>query len=68
MGVGRKSRANQEGAGEHVAGAFLYGITHEVPPEKAARNACYLAMKVITQIGARLHHGTRHFCEECQVS
>ena len=43
-----------------LAGAFLYGITHGVAPDKAARAACYLAMKVITQVGARLHHGTRH--------
>jgi sugar/nucleoside kinase (ribokinase family) len=52
------------GAGDMLAGAFLYGITHAVPPEKAARAACYLAMKVITQIGARLHHGTKEFWQE----
>ena len=45
------------GAGDMMAGAFLYGITHDVPPAKAVRGACYLAMKVITQVGARLHHG-----------
>ena len=49
------------GAGDMFAGAFLYGITHGVPVEKAARGANYLAMKVITQVGARLHHGTREF-------
>ncbi len=54
------------GAGDMLAGAFLYGITHGVAPDRAARNACFLAMKVITQIGARLHHGTRHFWEECE--
>lgn len=47
------------GAGDMFAGAFLYGITHGVLPAKAARAANYLAMKVITQVGARLHHGTR---------
>jgi sugar/nucleoside kinase (ribokinase family) len=52
------------GAGDMLAGAFLYGITHGVDPQKAARAACYLAMKVITQVGARLHHGTKHFWEE----
>src|SRR5215207_6639232 len=36
------------GAGDMFAGAFLYGITHEVPPAAAARAANYLAMKVIT--------------------
>jgi sugar/nucleoside kinase (ribokinase family) len=49
------------GAGDMFAGAFLYGVTHGVAPAKAARAACFLAMKVITQVGARLHHGTKHF-------
>jgi sugar/nucleoside kinase (ribokinase family) len=53
------------GAGDMLAGAFLYGITHDVDPRRAARAACFLAMKVITQVGARLHRGTRHFWDEC---
>ncbi|HEY7427331.1 MAG TPA: adenosine kinase [Gemmataceae bacterium] len=53
------------GAGDMLAGAFLYGITHGVSADRAARAACYLAMKVITQVGARLHHGTRRFWDEC---
>jgi sugar/nucleoside kinase (ribokinase family) len=53
------------GAGDMLAGSFLYGITQGISPPKAARAACYLAMKVITQVGARLHHGTRHFWDEC---
>jgi sugar/nucleoside kinase (ribokinase family) len=52
------------GAGDMFAGAFLYGVTHGAPPQQAARAGCFLAMKVITQIGARLHHGARHFWEE----
>jgi sugar/nucleoside kinase (ribokinase family) len=52
------------GAGDMFAGSFLYGVTHGAAPQQAARGACYLAMKVITQVGARLHHGTRHFWEE----
>jgi sugar/nucleoside kinase (ribokinase family) len=52
------------GAGDMFAGAFLYGITHGIAPAQAARAANFLAMKVITQIGARLHHGTRQFWEE----
>jgi sugar/nucleoside kinase (ribokinase family) len=56
------------GAGDMLAGAFLYGITHGVAPDRAARAACFLAMKVITQVGARLHHGTRHFWDECLAS
>jgi sugar/nucleoside kinase (ribokinase family) len=49
------------GAGDMFAGAFLYGITQGIPADRSARAACFLAMKVITQIGARLHHGTRSF-------
>ncbi|MSQ95795.1 MAG: adenosine kinase [Gemmataceae bacterium] len=52
------------GAGDMFAGSFLYGITHGVPPQDAARAACFLAHKVITQIGARLHHGTKQFWDE----
>ncbi|MGL6095655.1 MAG: adenosine kinase, partial [Fimbriiglobus sp.] len=49
------------GAGDMFAGAFLYGITHRIPPAAAAKAANYLSMKVITQVGARLHHGTKTF-------
>jgi sugar/nucleoside kinase (ribokinase family) len=52
------------GAGDMFAGSFLYGLTHGIPPAKAGRAACFLAMKVISQIGARMHHGTRHYWEE----
>jgi sugar/nucleoside kinase (ribokinase family) len=52
------------GAGDMFAGAFLYGITHGTDPVKAARGASYLCHKVISQVGARLHHGTRLFWEE----
>jgi sugar/nucleoside kinase (ribokinase family) len=52
------------GAGDMFAGAFLYGVTHGVPADRAARAACFLAKKVITQVGARLHHGTRQFWDE----
>ena len=53
------------GAGDMFAGSFLYGITHGVAPEKAALAACFLSHKVITQLGARLHHGTKQFWDEC---
>jgi sugar/nucleoside kinase (ribokinase family) len=46
------------------AGAFLYGITNGVPADKAARAASFLSHKVISQVGARLHHGTRMFWDE----
>jgi sugar/nucleoside kinase (ribokinase family) len=53
------------GAGDMFAGSFLYGITHGVPPEKAARAAAFLSHKVISQVGARLHHGTKNYWNEC---
>jgi sugar/nucleoside kinase (ribokinase family) len=53
------------GAGDMFAGSFLYGITHGIPPEPAGRAASFLAHKVITQVGARLHHGTKAFWDEC---
>lgn len=56
------------GAGDMFAGAFLYGLTHGHTADRAARAACYLAGKVITQVGARLHHGTRQFWEESQAA
>jgi sugar/nucleoside kinase (ribokinase family) len=56
------------GAGDMFAGAFLYGISHGVAPEQAARAASYLAHKVITQVGARLHHGTKQFWDDCLAS
>lgn len=52
------------GAGDMFAGAFLYGITRGVPAPKVARAANFLAMKVISQIGARLHHGAKQFWAE----
>jgi sugar/nucleoside kinase (ribokinase family) len=53
------------GAGDMFAGSFLYGITHGVAPDAAARGASFLAHKVISQVGARLHSGTRRFWDEC---
>jgi sugar/nucleoside kinase (ribokinase family) len=52
------------GAGDMLAGAFLYGITHGIPADRAVRAANFLAMKVICQVGARLHHGTRQFWDQ----
>ncbi len=52
------------GAGDVFAGSYLFGLTHGVAPAVAARAACFLSMKVITQIGARLHHGAKQFWEE----
>ncbi len=52
------------GAGDMFAGAFLYGVTHGHEPEAAARAANFLCMKVITQVGARLHHGAKEFWQQ----
>ena len=52
------------GAGDMFAGAFLYGITHGVSAENAARAGSFLSHKVISQVGARLHHGTKTFWEQ----
>ena len=56
------------GAGDMFAGSFLYGITHGVAADDAARAASFLSHKVISQIGARLHQGTRQFWDECLAS
>jgi len=53
------------GAGDMFAGAFLYGVTHGLSPEKAGRTAAFLCHKVISQVGARLHTGTKQFWQEC---
>jgi sugar/nucleoside kinase (ribokinase family) len=52
------------GAGDMFAGAFLYGITHGYQPEVAARGANYMSMKVISQVGARLHQGVQGYWKE----
>ena len=52
------------GAGDMFAGAFLYGITHGFTAQDAARGACYLSSKVITQLGARLISGTKDYWQE----
>lgn len=52
------------GAGDMFAGAFLYGVTHGYTPDRAARGANFLAMKVITQVGARLHHGAKAYWDQ----
>ncbi len=56
------------GAGDMFAGSFMYGITNGVAPDKAARAASFLSHKVISQVGARLHHGTREFWDDCLKS
>ena len=43
------------GAGDMFAGVFLYAITHGYTAEDAARLACQLSSKVVSQLGPRLH-------------
>jgi sugar/nucleoside kinase (ribokinase family) len=47
------------GAGDMFAGAFLYGITHGLGPSESAHRACFLAHRVISQVGARLDGDVR---------
>lgn len=54
------------GAGDMFAGAFLYGVTHGHSPEESTRGANFLAMKVITQVGARLHQDTKSLWLQAQ--
>ena len=42
------------GAGDALAGGFLYGITHGLDPVKAARLGCEISSKVISHLGAGL--------------
>jgi sugar/nucleoside kinase (ribokinase family) len=49
------------GAGDMLAGAFLYGVTNGMSPEVSARGGCRLAREVISQVGPRLAKGTKDF-------
>lgn len=42
------------GAGDMFAGTFLHGVITQTAPEVSAKRACYMAKKIIEQIGARL--------------
>ncbi|MBX7144756.1 MAG: adenosine kinase [Oligoflexia bacterium] len=52
------------GAGDMLAGAFLYGITHGYSAQESARAACYLAREVITRVGPRLSSGAAEYWKE----
>lgn len=52
------------GAGDMLAGTFLYGITNNFSAQESARAACYLAREVITRIGARLVGNHKQYWEE----
>ena len=42
------------GAGDMFAGGFLYGLSEGMEPEEAGRLACYLASRVVSQLGPLL--------------
>ena len=45
---------DETGAGDMFAGGFLYGITHGMSGQEAGKLACFLASKVVSQLGPRL--------------
>lgn len=47
------------GAGDMFAGAFLYGLTHGMSTSEAGQLSCYLASRVVSQLGPRLHGDVR---------
>lgn len=55
------------GAGDAFAGAYLYGVTHGLSSGDSARRACYLASKVISQIGARLQGNVEGLWNEVEL-
>lgn len=45
---------DETGAGDMFAGAYLYGISSGLGVEQSGHLACYLASKVVSQLGPRL--------------
>ncbi len=54
---------DETGAGDMFAGAFLYGITHNLSAKRSAEVACLLASKVVSQLGPRLGGEVRELPE-----
>lgn len=52
------------GAGDMFAGGFLYGITHGLSGKEAGNLACFLAGKVVSQLGPRLQCDVRKLVNE----
>lgn len=46
---------NTNGAGDMYAAGILYGLTHDMPIERAGKMASYLASLVVSKEGARLN-------------
>ena len=55
------------GAGDMFAGAFLYGVTHGWDGEQAARLGCFLASRVVSQLGPRLSGNLREIHQDIIV-
>ncbi|MCB0323795.1 MAG: adenosine kinase [Bdellovibrionales bacterium] len=51
------------GAGDMFAGGFLYGVTHGLDGRQAGSLACFLAGKVVSQMGPRLQCDVRKLVE-----
>lgn len=56
------------GAGDMFAGGFLYGLTRGWKADKAAELACFLASKVVSQIGPRLNCDVKKLMEMTALS
>lgn len=60
----RTNVVDATGAGDMFAGAFLWGIVKGHTPQKSAELACFLASKVVSQLGARLRADTKELAKE----
>ncbi len=56
------------GAGDMFAGGFLYGITHGLSGQDAGRLACFLASRVVSQMGPRLRGDVRTLLRDSEFS
>lgn len=54
------------GAGDMLAGGYLYGISAGLSYTEAAKRACYLCSKVICVTGARLHGDIKNYWNNSQ--
>jgi len=59
---------DETGAGDMFAGAFLYGITNGMSMAQSARLACFLASRVVAQLGPRLSVELKGLCEQEGIS
>ena len=52
------------GAGDMFAAGFLYGLTGGFSAQKSAELACFLASRVVSQLGPRIHGDLRDLAEK----